>query len=261
MISKLAQKIKLLPELYQKYKILRAQNLLDDRVTAKELEQYLFSCNSIGRHRGYLRSLRDGMCVDQNGDPVPWYTYPAIDQLAKWDFSDCEVFEYGCGNSTRWWAQRAKSVVSLESSQSWYEKILDMKVLPENVTPLLVSVEKSDSAAAFHKYASAINDFDQFDVIVIDGEMEHRTRYICAELALKHLKKGGLIIFDNSDWHPDGCRLLRDAGFFEIDYCGNGPLNTHSETTSLFFASDFRIKPLNQAHPGFTLGGLTLNFG
>ncbi|MDT4330625.1 class I SAM-dependent methyltransferase [Methylomonas sp. MED-D] len=261
-MEKLFKKIKYLPELAKKYRILKHCNLLDDRLSASELEQYLYTCSAVGTHRGYLRSLRETMCVDREGNPLPWYTYPAIEQLAKWDFSEAEVFEFGCGNSTRWWAGRSKSVVSLEGSRVWYDKILSSNVLPDNTTPILVAIDGDEYSQAFGDYAEALNNFGQFDVIIVDGESRFRTRYACANNALKHLRAGGLIILDNSDWHPESAKLLRDSGLLQIDFCGLGPLNTHAETTSLFLDKFFSVKPVNDnEHPGQTIGGLKLTLG
>lgn len=261
MTRKLIRKIAYLPELFRKYKVLRRQDLLDDRISAHDLEKYLFACNAIGRHHGYLRSLREGKCVDSSGNPIPWYTYPVIEQLTRWDFSDCNVLEFGCGNSTRWWAHRARSVVSIEGSPDWYQRILDQKLLPENVTPILVRVDVADRKAALERYAQAIDGLGEFDVIVIDGETDERTRYSCARAAINHLKPNGMIVLDNSDWLPDTCSLLRYAGLTQFDYCGNSPLNTHTGITSLFLGAEFKSKPLHQLHPGFSVGGLRYNLG
>jgi hypothetical protein len=43
----------------------------------------------------HLRSAVKGQPVNARGEPVPWYTYPAIDYLRQLDFSDKTVFEYG----------------------------------------------------------------------------------------------------------------------------------------------------------------------
>ncbi|CAL1239032.1 class I SAM-dependent methyltransferase [Candidatus Methylocalor cossyra] len=261
MLHKLFIRIAYIPELYRKYKILREHCLLDDRISSRELKEYLFACACMGRHHGYLRALREGMCVDAAGNPIPWYTYPAIEQLSKWDFSESEVFEYGCGNSTRWWAERAKRVVSVESSREWYNKILESSTLPDNVQPILSPFEEGDGEAARRAYIDAINAFAEFDIIVIDGVTADKTRLDCARAALNHLKKGGMIILDNADWHPQTSRLLREAGLLEIDYCGNGPLNTYTETTSLFLSEGFRVSPRNDIHPGYAIGGLQVQIG
>jgi hypothetical protein len=39
--------------------------------------------NVVGHALGYTRSLVEHQCVDASGAPIPWYTYPAIEQLAK----------------------------------------------------------------------------------------------------------------------------------------------------------------------------------
>src|SRR4051812_3930217 len=72
---------------------------------------------------GNFRSAREGMAVDQQGRPLPWYTYPMIDYLNQLDFSEKSVFEFGAGNSTLYWARRAKSVTSIEHDVKWYDVV------------------------------------------------------------------------------------------------------------------------------------------
>jgi hypothetical protein len=55
---------------------------------------------------GWFRSCREQASVDANGNPIPWITYPAIEFLVKRINNQLSVFEYGCGNSTLWWASR-----------------------------------------------------------------------------------------------------------------------------------------------------------
>ena len=69
----------------------------------------------------------------------------------------------------------------------------------------------------------------KFDVIVIDGQW----RNACAAISGAYLNRGGMIIFDNSDRHYNGCDLLREKGFFQIDFSGFSPINRYASTTSL----------------------------
>ena len=250
-------------ELTRKYKVLRDKNLLGASMDSVSLEKYLYACAYIGRHQGFIRSMKEGMCVAADGEPIPWYTYPAIEQLSRWNFAGSTVFEYGCGNSTRWWAKRAKSVVSVENSRGWYERILSSNSLPENVTPILREIDSSTAPdpAQVESYVHAIDQYGEFDVIVIDGFSPSRTRLACTQVAMAHLSKGGMIILDNSDWHPESARVLREAGFLEIDFCGIGPLNTMPETTSLFLSKDFAVAPLHAKHPGYVKGGQERDLG
>src|SRR4051812_13882826 len=68
----------------------------------------------------FLSSLRM-MAVAKNGAPLPWYSYPCIEFLKHRDYRDKVVLEFGGGQSTLWWAQRARRVVTLEGDQQWYE--------------------------------------------------------------------------------------------------------------------------------------------
>jgi hypothetical protein len=72
---------------------------------------------------GQWSTIRSWNSVDKFGNPIPWYTYPATEYLSHLDFSRLTVFEYGSGNSTLWWAKRAKSVFSVEDDKDWFEKI------------------------------------------------------------------------------------------------------------------------------------------
>ena len=42
--------------------------------------------------------------------------------LSQFDYSDLKIFEYGCGYSSAFWAERAKKVVSVEDKTDWFEK-------------------------------------------------------------------------------------------------------------------------------------------
>src|SRR5688500_6442274 len=45
----------------------------------------------------HLSSVQRQAAVDAKCNPVPWYTYPAIEYLKQLDFKDSTVFEYGSG--------------------------------------------------------------------------------------------------------------------------------------------------------------------
>jgi hypothetical protein len=75
------------------------------------------ACLQILEHGyGHAASSRAQVPIDGDGNPTPWYTYPAIAYLSQLDFSERIVFEYGSGNSTLWRGARSKRVVSVESA-------------------------------------------------------------------------------------------------------------------------------------------------
>ncbi len=71
---------------------------------------------------GWFKSMRENKCIDREGNPIPWITYPAIDFLSQLDYTERSVFEYGSGFSTLFWAPRAKNVIAVETDLEWYKK-------------------------------------------------------------------------------------------------------------------------------------------
>lgn len=194
------------------------------------------ACWNLERRYGHFRTAAGGKPVDTDGTPLPWYTYPAIEYLRQFDVSEWDVFEFGSGQSTLFWAARARHVTAVEDDPEWHAAILEK--IQSNVTYLF----ETDPA----RYTEAVaRPGRAFDCIVVDGSARKR----CAEAALDHLKPGGLVILDNSDWFPNTAKLLRGAGLLEVDFHGFGPVNGYTWTTSLFLSRDFAPKPREGRQP------------
>lgn len=197
---------------------------------------------------GFNRSLEAWRCLDQNGDPIPWITYPAMEYLSGLNFSGRRIFEYGAGASTLWWAGRAANVVSVESDREWIRKL--QPGLPSNCQLIF-----RDGASDLKSYVDAME--GQFDCIVVDGLGSDGARYACCRKALEHLKPGGVIILDNSDWLPRSCELLRNSGLAQVDFNGFNPLSESAGRTSLFLSQPFQI-PHASHRPA--IGGVEKNW-
>src|SRR3989338_2600301 len=72
---------------------------------------------------GWIKSFIEGFSQDENGEALPWMTYPAIEFLQKNLTKNHEVFEFGCGASTLFFAKRVKKIVSFETEKRWFEII------------------------------------------------------------------------------------------------------------------------------------------
>jgi len=92
------------------------------------------------------------------------YTYPAIDFLEPRLTKEMEVFEYGYGNSTKWYAERVNSVISLEHNQKWFDYVA--RTISENIT--LVRKDLKDQNYVLEISRCKKN----FDILTIDGEIE-----------------------------------------------------------------------------------------
>src|SRR5690554_2742040 len=101
--------------------------------TLQQSSQSTLKCLGILEMRlGHRASSLAGRPVDAAGLPIPWYTYPAIEYLSALDFRNCAVLEWGCGNSTLFWAARAKTVLSIENDPKWHDEMKQQA--PANAT-------------------------------------------------------------------------------------------------------------------------------
>lgn len=189
---------------------------------------------------GWLRAWWKGRSVDASGDPLPWITYPAIDFLSQFDFSDASVFEWGSGFSTLWWSKRCSRIASVESNPPWVPYIKSL--LPESVELIVTPLDVDAEVDALLKHYPV-----EHDVFVIDNHGPFRWR--CAEVAAANLAVGGIIILDNSDQCQKACRVLRDNGLSQIDFTGFLPGGGYAQTTSIFFRDSFRFRTRGVNHP------------
>ena len=175
---------------------------------------------------GYLRTLEEQRCCAASGAPLPWYTYPAIEFLDSVDWSMLDVFEYGSGASSLWWAARCRRLESVEHVPEWFERV--QPTLPPNASVVLRTNRDN--------YITWVNKAGGFDAVVVDGIGEKYARWECCIAALQALRPGGMIILDNSDWLPQSCEFLRRAGFSQIDFNGFSPGNPKPGRTSVFLS-------------------------
>ena len=196
------------------------------------------------------RSMNEKVCVDRDGNPIPWYTYPAIEYLSQFDYSDKTIFEFGTGYSSMYWAKRAKKVISIEDKPEWFEKFAKEFQAPN------WQMRYCDEKQGYENMIFA--DDEKYDVIVVDG----KRRAECAETAIKALKAGGMIILDDSDRvntskeYFNAIKTLRDANLLQVDFYGFCPMNNYTKATSLFFARDFNFDSLYTVQPINGLGNI-----
>ncbi|GAG14191.1 unnamed protein product, partial [marine sediment metagenome] len=88
-------------------------------IVPKNLKKQLINFKTLALDFGQWQSIKKKIPVDKEGDPIPWYTYPAIEYLKQFDLTDKTTFEWGSGNSSLFWARKAKEIVSIESNKEW----------------------------------------------------------------------------------------------------------------------------------------------
>lgn len=214
----------------------------------QKLKKQLKNFSILAIDYAQYKTIKNWDCVDKNGNKIPWYTYPAIEYLNNFDFSQKSIFEYGSGNSSIYWAKKAKDVTSVEHDKVWYEKIKPR--LAPNQILLLKNNDES-----YENSISLLN--KKYDVVIIDGIRRRECARKVKEFINKDSNEGFMIILDNSDWYKEVAKYLRcQLDLIQIDFHGFGPINNYTWTTSIFLSRNFKFKPINDIQPHFSISAI-----
>ncbi len=175
---------------------------------------------------GWYNSYNSKTSIDKDRKPIPWCTYPYIKFIEKRLKKEFNLFEYGCGNSTLWYAPRVNSIRAVEHDKNWIDYI--SKKLPDNVTLTHKSLTKEG------EYANEVNNSEiNFHMIIIDG----RDRVNSTKYSINKLTDNGVLIFDNTDRpaYKEAIEYLIQHEFKRIDFIGMSPITSHNNYTSVFY--------------------------
>jgi hypothetical protein len=205
-------------------KTIAKRSLLNFGIGKKVVLSY--SLSPYFERMGWFRSVREHLPVDQDGNPLPWFTYPSMLFLKGKIRPEMTVFEYGSGNSTLWWSNQVSSVTSCEHDREWLNSF--KAEFPPNIDSIHCEL---DYGGEYCKTILAYK--SSFDIIVIDG----RDRVNCAINSIGALKEDGVILWDNSDRgkYKEGCSYLLRNGFRRLDFWGLGPIGSQEWCTSIFY--------------------------
>lgn len=177
---------------------------------------------------GWLRSAAEGGVVDREGRPLPWATLPFIAFLTPRLRPEWRIFEYGAGASTRYFASRVAAVRAVEHDAAFAARLREG--LPANA-----EIEVQPAGTPAYAGAIAAAPFSP-DIVNIDG----RDRPACADLAVRHVARTGVILFDDTERPAYGEALARltAAGFRRLDFWGASPGSELHRATSVFYRSE-----------------------
>ena len=192
----------------------------------KAIKKLVFKDDSFLYESGWMESIKRGYPCNADGEPLPWMNYAIIAILEERLKSNMNLFEYGSGYSTMFYAKRVKEVTSVEYNQYWFEKIQDM--VPENVKVIFQSKDVDG------EYCRCVNrESSEYDVIIVDG----RDRVNCIKQAIQSTSEDGVIILDNSerDKYREGVEFAHSKNFKSIELKGVAPGNRHLYGAIIFY--------------------------
>ncbi len=184
------------------------------------------------KKEGWVESVRRKAPVDKKGDALPLYTYAAIYFVDSKLKNNMDVFEYGSGYSTLWYASRVGNVVAVENNAIWSKRVLNLVEKNGFTNVELLTVKNTRD-----EYINSINTTGRkYDLISIDG----RNRLSCINVALKHLNSDGIVLFDDTQRvkYQSALSIFKDAGFKRLDFYGLRPLESDMQMTSIYYRDD-----------------------
>jgi hypothetical protein len=185
----------------------------------------IYPKRSFLRESGYFKSVALKRPCRLDGSPIPWMNYGAINFLEERLGADLNIFEYGSGNSTIFFAALVNTVTSLECDHGWYEYVKG--ILPDNASVLFCPI--GDSA-----YVGTIAEQDKkFDVVIVDAE----ERVKCMLNAADFLTDRGVIILDDAarPVYREGVEGLLSRGFRVMPFDGMKAGGINVYRTSIFY--------------------------
>ncbi len=175
---------------------------------------------------GWTKSIVTHTIVDKDNQPLPWVSYPFIHFIAGRLNKQLHIFEFGSGNSTLYYADKAAAVNSVEHDKFWFDKI--KSTMPANVNLFYCDLVPGGD---YCKYALTTN--KQFDLIIVDG----RDRVNCCIKSIASLKPNGVVVLDDSERekYKVGIDFLMEQGFKKIDFWGTAPSVSYLKCTTIFY--------------------------
>ena len=141
---------------------------------------------------------------------APWLVPEAVLFLDKWLRKNMRGFEFGSGRSTKWFTNKVSFYYSIEGNLEWYNKTIDANkkniqvgkceiVFRDIGDQLEIDLNKKNT------YTNSLSKFQNnyFDFGLVDGHF----RYECIQKSLDKIKKGGILVIDNTD-AIDGIEFL-----------------------------------------------------
>ena len=175
---------------------------------------------------GWFNAYTTKSSVGKENQPIPWVTYSFIEFITPRLNKELEMFEYGSGNSTLFYADRVGKVDTVENNRDWYEKVRED--MPQNVEMLFRELVPGGD------YCRAAKELGRkYDIIIVDG----RDRVNCVRNSCPCLKEGGVLVLDDSerDQYKDAFDVMYKEGFRNIGFWGVGVGLFYNKCTTIFY--------------------------
>lgn len=205
----------------------RTKNIVKKFIWPFSLLYKLFICKeSYLKVTGWLKSFRKSCPCKPDGTVLPWMNYSIINLLEKRLNKEMDMFEYGSGFSTFFYAKLVKTVTSLEYDRYWFNNSIAKDL--DNVTLLFQEVDTDGTYCR-----KIIEQKKNYDVVIVDG----RDRVNCFKQSVDALSASGVIILDDSqrERYAEAYTYAEQKGFRHLEFQGLKPHGTKLDRTTIFY--------------------------
>jgi len=122
--------------------------------------------------------------------PEVWVSWLAQEFIASIVNKDTDVFEWGCGGSTLWFAEHARSVVSVEHSTAWGERVAK-ELRDRQLQNCDLRVCRGTEQSARQVLGG------EYGFVFVDGASAMRCE--CAKAGWERVIPGGWLAVDNTE--------------------------------------------------------------
>jgi hypothetical protein len=191
--------------------------------------QLIKNPNSYLYSTGWMQSLKELKPIDKNGNPIPWMNIPTIGFLEERLTHDLNLFEFGSGYSTCFFARLVRNVTSVEGDEKW---LYIIKPLVPDYVKLIFKEEDIDG-----DYCRTIGSTrEKYDVVIVDG----RDRVNCIKQSILILSSKGVILLDDSmrDEYKEGIDFAKENGFNTLNMEGLLPMSGVQASATIFYRKE-----------------------
>ncbi len=195
----------------------------DERQLMKMKERgYLFE-------KGWFKAVNMNASVDADNNTIPWISYNAVQFIGSRLKKSFDIFEFGSGYSTLFYAAKVNSVTTVEHDKEWYDKISGF--LPGNVTLIYKELVRGGDYCK-----TTLASGKKYDAIIVDG----RDRVNCMLNSFSALKDNAVLILDDSgrDYYRESIEFYEKKGFRRIDLEGISPGQVEMHMMTIFYKSN-----------------------
>ena len=169
----------------------------------------------------------------------PMLSLPFLDWFESYDFSDFNLIEFGSGNSTNYFYEKTKNIVSFETDINYYNNL--QTLLSDDIDYRFI--QKYDLENKIPDI-----EIDNKTIVFIDSASN---RFLLTKNIFK-VGSPNILILDNSNDYKNTCRFIHSQGYSEIPFWGLRFMEIEEACTSVFIKNNFNMIEKNYNY--FSLG-------